>query len=548
MDLTAYLHPGWAPLIRPAPATRAWMDATPDAFAYRCLPLNIANAHGWEVLSPCAFDAVWDGGTGIEAVTLRYGADVDPGRAPVSLFGSGVITFHIEAIIRTPPGWNLWVGGSPNRAKDGIAPLTGIVETDWAPFTFTMNWRFTRPGQWIHFDAFEPFCFIFPVQRAAVAAFKPAFAPLSADPATEARFKAWVEAHDAVHAKARSEPPAAPADPRQGCYARGVDVSGAALIDDHCTELRLRPFDRTAAPEAPEAPAQDGATAAVPTTSAVVPAGDVTLALAKREWLLETLERQRHLTAAVAGIERRAGVDGQEFLERYYATNRPVILTGEMDDWPALRLWTPDYLKAKVGSAQVQYQAGRSTNPLFEIEMHRHSREGSFEDFIDLIQQGDGNDAYITANNSARNREALAPLDADMGLLEKFLTPVKAGMMWIGPAGTVTSLHHDLTNNFIAQLVGRKRLTILPAADVGKLYNYRHVFSQITDLDDPSFSLERYPNMAGAHVYEVVLEPGEILFMPVAWWHQVTSLDFSVTVTHTNFLWPNDAYATFPKG
>ena len=74
MELTAYLHPGWAPLIRPAPATRAWMDATPESFAYRCLPLNIANAHGWEILNPCGFEAIWDGGGETSAVTLRPSA------------------------------------------------------------------------------------------------------------------------------------------------------------------------------------------------------------------------------------------------------------------------------------------------------------------------------------------------------------------------------------------------------------------------------------------------------------------------------------------
>src|SRR5882757_10212642 len=147
MDLIAYVHPGWAPLIRPAPATRAWMDDTPEAFAYRCLPLNIANAHGWEVLNPCGFEAIWDGGSGVEALTIKPDAGAVEGRLAQSLFGQGVITFHVEAIVRTPPGWNLWVGGSPNRHKDGVGPLTGVIETDWSPFTFTMNWRFTRPGQ-----------------------------------------------------------------------------------------------------------------------------------------------------------------------------------------------------------------------------------------------------------------------------------------------------------------------------------------------------------------------------------------------------------------
>ena len=48
--------------IRPAPLTRPWMDRITDNHAYRCLPLNIANSHGWEVLSPCAFTATWSGG------------------------------------------------------------------------------------------------------------------------------------------------------------------------------------------------------------------------------------------------------------------------------------------------------------------------------------------------------------------------------------------------------------------------------------------------------------------------------------------------------
>ena len=107
MDLICYLHPGWAPLIRPAPATRAWMDNTPESFAYRCLPLNIANAHSWEVLSPRAFDAVWNGEAGVDAITIQTPPGTKPERAPVLLFGQGVITFNIEGIFRTAEGWNL---------------------------------------------------------------------------------------------------------------------------------------------------------------------------------------------------------------------------------------------------------------------------------------------------------------------------------------------------------------------------------------------------------------------------------------------------------
>ena len=554
MELTAYLHHGWAPLIRPAPATRPWMDATPDSFAYRCLPLNIANAHGWEVLSPCGFEAVWDGGINPDAVTIRLDPDVKSPMTPVSLFGQGVVTFHIDAIMRTPPGWNLWVGGSPNRPKDGIAPLTGVVETDWSPFTFTMNWRFTRAGHPVRFEALEPICFLFPIERAAIEAFRPVFAPLGADPDTEARFQAWSASRDAFHEKIRREQPKTPAAHWQKHYYRGVDVGGETLIADHRTKLRLKPFDRSSAPQAPAAPMDDPVPQTVAPAS-MSPAQEIAalkLALAKREWLLETMENQRDLSVAAVAIERRADLGADEFLERYYAAGRPVILEGEMKGWPALTRWTVDYLKTRVGPAVVEFQGARDANPRFEMEKEQHRRQARFDAFIDaIVKGGPGNDSYITAYNSARNREALAPLALDMGLLAKFLTrehPTPDGMMWIGPAGTVTSLHHDLTNNFIAQLVGRKRIKLVPAAEVGKLYNHQHVFSQITDLEDPAADWSRFPRLLGAHVYEIVLDPGEILFVPLGWWHQVKSLDFSVTATFTNFRWPNDAVATYPMG
>jgi len=391
-----------------------------------------------------------------------------------------------------------------------------------------------------------------------VEAFEPTFAPLDADPDTAARFQAWSAARDDFHARMQRDPPKAPADRWQKHYYQGVDVSGEALVSDHRSKLRLKTFDRAAAPGVPIAPADDaGIPASAPATPVASAAqtqeiAALKLALAKREWLLETLERQRALAPAESAIERRTGMGRQEFLERYYAVGRPVILGGEMDDWPALARWTPDYLRAKIGPALVEYQGGRTANPRFEMEKESHRRQAPFDAFIDAITEiSHGNDAYLTAYNSERNREALAPLADDMGFLDKFLTRDVAtphGMAWIGPAGTVTSLHHDLTNNFIAQVVGRKRLLVLPAAEVGRLYNHQHVFSRIADLEAPDLDLTLYPRLVGARLYDVVLEPGEILFMPLGWWHQVEALDFSVTVTYTNFLWPNDAYATYPAG
>jgi hypothetical protein len=158
------------------------------------------------------------------------------------LFGQGTITFHIQGLFRTPPGWNLWVGGSPNRAKDGIAPLTGVVETDWAPYTFTMNWRFTRRNHWTSFVENEPICFIFPVQRNALEQMVPKYVNLAEAPELAEQFAEWSRSRTAFQAKVAQRPPSSGTDQWQKRYYRGLDMADRPGVADHRAKLRVRPF------------------------------------------------------------------------------------------------------------------------------------------------------------------------------------------------------------------------------------------------------------------------------------------------------------------
>jgi hypothetical protein len=158
------------------------------------------------------------------------------------LFGQGTITFHIQGLFRTPPGWNLWVGGSPNRPKDGIAPLTGVIETDWAPYTFTMNWRFTRRNHTVRFEKDEPICFVFPVQRNALEDMQPRFVPFSQAPEVADQFAAWSRSRNEFQASVASGTPRAGTDKWQKRYYRGLDMQDRQGAPDHRTKLRLQPF------------------------------------------------------------------------------------------------------------------------------------------------------------------------------------------------------------------------------------------------------------------------------------------------------------------
>ena len=170
--------------VRPAPADRSWIDATPKRFATRCLPLLIANAHGWEILLKDECEIIWTGGSSVDDIAVKTGSGTS--NYVYSHFGQGIVTFRIHGLFRTEPRFNLWVGGPVNRFKDGIQALTGVVETDWSPFTFTMNWKVTRPGQPIQFERDEPICHVFPIPRGIVDDVTPEMTSLDSDPEAEA--------------------------------------------------------------------------------------------------------------------------------------------------------------------------------------------------------------------------------------------------------------------------------------------------------------------------------------------------------------------------
>jgi hypothetical protein len=238
--LICYPTSGEAPDLEPASVEREWMDRTEGGFAYRCLPLNIANAHGWVILNPVPFVAFWDGDPGIDGITIQS-QEPDGAVLASSHFGSGVLTFNVNALFRTEPGYDLLVTGPFNRPKDAIQPLTGIVETDWSPFTFTMNWKFTRKSTPVAFERDEPFCMIFPIQRGAVERVEPEIRPLSEDREVEEAYTAWAKSRQAFNEGLKARDAAAEAEKWQKDYFRGTGRFGATPAD-HRTKLRVKPF------------------------------------------------------------------------------------------------------------------------------------------------------------------------------------------------------------------------------------------------------------------------------------------------------------------
>lgn len=227
--------------VRPGATARDWMDSTNQSFAYRCLPLLIANACGWELLLPCDLEAEWNGGPALSDITVTVNNDdFGNGRMASSHFGHGILTFNTGFVIRTDVGVATLVRGAPNLPKAGIAPLEGIVETDWLNFSFTMNWIFTAPGK-VSFRAGEPFCFLMPVSIAAVEAVEPQIRPIDEAPEIAAGYREWAELRNDFNKRLAANDPDAVKNRWQKWYTRGVQPNGEAAPTRHRSKLNVRP-------------------------------------------------------------------------------------------------------------------------------------------------------------------------------------------------------------------------------------------------------------------------------------------------------------------
>ncbi len=272
--------------------------------------------------------------------------------------------------------------------------------------------------------------------------------------------------------------------------------------------------------------------------------------LKKREWLIATYRKINRLHPSSSQVERRHKLSRDEFLRDYYTTNRPVVITGMMDDWPAMRKWNLDFFRDRFGDREIEVQMGRNAGANYEIEREKFIKKIKMSQFIEMIRSSSGtNDFYLTANNNSSNKTALPELWDDIIQIPEYLdgSDRLGGFFWMGPPGTITPFHHDLTNNFMAQVIGRKRVKIAPSWDMPLMNNDYHVFCRV---DGRVASANPRPSSDEPQILECMLSAGEILFLPIGCLHFVEGVETSVTVSFTNFAFDNNFssfYSTYHR-
>jgi hypothetical protein len=196
---------------------------------------------GWDVLCPVAFTAKWNGRPGLKNINLKFHGESSP--LIGSHFGDGVLTFTLSYLFRTTKSHNLRVKGPTNCHKDGIAPLEGLIETDWAPYSFTMNWKFMRARHKVRFEEGEPICRIVPYPRHYIRKFEPTIRNINENARLYQQYVEWRESRLAFNESLKESGSDAAKEKWQRSYMKGQDQQGNTF-DGHETKLQMKDFKR----------------------------------------------------------------------------------------------------------------------------------------------------------------------------------------------------------------------------------------------------------------------------------------------------------------
>lgn len=255
-------------------------------------------------------------------------------------------------------------------------------------------------------------------------------------------------------------------------------------------------------------------------------------------------------------VDKRSRVSQQEMMQRFLRS-QPIVLTDAQDTWRAKEKWTFEWFARNFGKDEmpvsdlapffpnvdrgvmttamvsmneyVRYVIGlpNAIRPLQKTKEQVFYGNGwtPFKDFEDLLL--DASDRLYCVQDTV-------PRGGQTKDFNNTLTKI-----FLGPAGTVSRLHHDTfsTHVWLAQIRGRKQFICFPPDDSENLHadEQEENGGRVSMFDPAAPDYERFPRARKARAYSVVVEEGEVVVLPSQWWHWAKSLTPSVTLMR-NFM------------
>lgn len=242
--------------------------------------------------------------------------------------------------------------------------------------------------------------------------------------------------------------------------------------------------------------------------------------------------------AAPHPITEWSKVSREVFETEILPAQRPAVLRGLVEDWPLVR--DSQGMAAALHERLGQHAAEGSVKVMVAPSatrgwMHYNDdlsgfnferREIRFRDLLAYLLAHAARPGAAVAMQSVLAEDIVPGFENDhrLDLVDATVKP----RLWIGNAVTVAA-HYDPSENIACVLAGRRRFTLFPPEQVANLYigplestPAGASISLVTNPDDV-----RFPRFAAAlaAAQSAELGPGDAIYIPYLWWHQVESLE-----------------------
>lgn len=226
-------------------------------------------------------------------------------------------------------------------------------------------------------------------------------------------------------------------------------------------------------------------------------------------------------------VDVKEQISAEEFNQQYLLPEKPVVLKNLWKDYPAHSKWTTDYFKQELGDVQVGLFDSDSKNDRSFKKPHMYMK---FGDYLDLISSNKPTNLRIFLFNIFKHKPELKK-DFDFPpITDTYLK--RFPFMFFGGKNAVVRIHQDMdmSNVFLTQLHGKKRVVLFEPKYSKLLYRYPFTVHSSVNIDDPDF--EQFPGLKYVKGMTCELDHGDTLFIPSGYWHYITYLEggFAISV------------------
>ena len=220
----------------------------------------------------------------------------------------------------------------------------------------------------------------------------------------------------------------------------------------------------------------------------------------------------------------------EEFNKKYVNNVLPVLFKGAANEWVCTKKWSFDFFKEQYGKSEISLIDNVG---VIDRDNPQEFEQTTFADYIDQLRAGSLK--YLKFSRIMDEDSSLKN-DVDLNWLRKFMSFSSIReqfFMFMGVKNTITPIHNGFAHTIFIQVTGKKRWILwepnerifLDPRPERRSYWYSN--ADPNKEENPSFPLFKY-----AKRYEVILEPGDVLWFPGLLWHQVENTTDSISIAY----------------